>query len=268
MKAGTTSLHEYLNQHPQVFMSREKELKLFHRDDWRNHLDWYREQFPVEAPVRGESSPGYTMHPVVPDVSARAHELIPGARLIYLVRDPVERLRAHYVEFLALGLEKDDFEVALADYDRPSNAYVMASRYAYQLDRYRQLFPDSQILVVDQTDLWRSRRHTLRRIFEFLGVDPNVDSPAFDLVHNTRAKKMGFNRLGLRLHERGLLLPIVHRSRVLPRQLRELSKRLVVKRMPEQTFPDGLRRELEAHLRHDADELRRYTGMRLEHWSV
>src|SRR5205823_11980303 len=84
-KAGTTSLHRYLDLHPSIFMSRSKELQLFNQDDWRERRDWYRAQFPTAAPVRGESSGAYTMHPVLPCVPERIKATIPDARLIYLV---------------------------------------------------------------------------------------------------------------------------------------------------------------------------------------
>src|SRR5438067_3804457 len=161
-KAGTTSLHRYLDLHPEIFMSRMKELQLFSRDDWRDRLGWYREQFPSAVPVRGEASPVYSMHPWFPSVPERIHEVIPDARLIYLVRDPVERLVAQYVEFYALHLEDRPIEEALSDYDSPSNRFVMASRYALQLDRFREFFPDSQIIVLDQRELLTARSATMR----------------------------------------------------------------------------------------------------------
>ena len=92
-KGGTTSLHHYLGAHPDVFMSRRKELGLFDREDWRDRVEWYERQFPDRPRgYAGESSPAYSMHPTVAGVPERIHELLPDARLIYLVRDPVERL--------------------------------------------------------------------------------------------------------------------------------------------------------------------------------
>src|SRR5213079_2076886 len=136
-KSGTTSLHAYLDRHPAIAMSGKKELQLFSGDDWEERLDWYRSQFLVRAPVRGESSPSYSMDPILPHVPERARRVVPRARIIYLVRDPIERLRAHYVEFVAILREKRTFEQAMADYDKPSNVYVMTSRYAHQLECWR-----------------------------------------------------------------------------------------------------------------------------------
>ena len=267
-KSGTTSLHRYLALHPSVYMSRTKELKLFIHEDWRARLDWYRAQFPSSARVRGESSPAYTMHPWFPSVPERINETVPGARLIYLVRDPVDRLLAQYVEFVALLLERRPLQEALADYDSPSNRFVMASRYAHQLDRYRELFPDSQILVLDQQDLLASRQTTLREVFAFLGVEPDFSTPDFDLVHNDRERKLQANRRGLWLHERGLLRPARRATRVLPDGLRERLKSVVAEPVSTPDLDPLLRSELQECLREDAERLRAYTGKPFARWSV
>src|SRR5215207_2554839 len=89
-KCGTTSLWLYLNQHPQIAFSIEKEPAFFVRDDYLDHLDWYESLFE-EATVVGEASTLYTTFLVHVDVPARIHGMVPDAKLIYMVRDPVER---------------------------------------------------------------------------------------------------------------------------------------------------------------------------------
>ena len=267
-KAGTTSLHRYLSRHPEIFMSRIKELKLFIHDDWRERLDRYRTNFPAAAPVRGESSPAYSMHPWWPGVPERVSEVIPEAKLIYMVRDPVERLLGQYVEMRIAHQEDRPIDRALADYDRPSNRLAMPSRYAYQLDRWRARFPDSRILVLDQRDLLESRGNTLSRVFSFLGVDPAFESPEFERLHNKRQGKMRANRLGVWLYSRGWLSRAQDASRMLPDAVRERLKLAVAEPVPTPSLDPGLRAALEAYLREDADRLREYTRQRFEHWSV
>jgi hypothetical protein len=267
-KAGTTSLHRYLDLHPEIFMSRVKELKLFIRDDWRDHLGWYREQFPSSLPVRGESSPAYSMDPWWPHVPERVRELVPDARMIYMVRDPVDRLVAQWVEMYADHDEHRPMTEALADYDQPSNKVVMPSRYAYQLDRWREHFPDDRILVLDQRDLLQSRSETLRRAFSFLGVDADFDSEAFERLHNERGGKHRANRLGVWIYHRGWLARAQDSSRFLPDGIRDRLKRAVAEPVSTPPLDPVLRGELEAYLREDADRLRAQTGLRLEHWSV
>src|SRR4051794_37024426 len=72
-KAGTTSLHAYLDQHPDIGMSKPKELFYFSYEDWRERRAWYERFFRDDTPVRGESCPQYAMHPAFPDVSRRVH---------------------------------------------------------------------------------------------------------------------------------------------------------------------------------------------------
>ena len=267
-KCGTSALHAYLAHHPQVFMSRQKELQLFNHDDWRERLPWYREQFATDAPVRGESSPAYSMDPWFPDVPRRVREVTPDARIIYLVRDPVPRTVAQYVEHVAIRLEDRGMADALADYESPTNRYVMASRYAYQLDRWREHFADARILVMDQRDLLTRRGDALREVFAFLGVDAGFTTAAFDRRHNERSTKMRANRFGLWLHERGQLMRARDATRGLPGRLREPLKRAVASPVTTPELDDGLRRELEEHLRADADRLRAYTGRSFDHWTV
>jgi hypothetical protein len=267
-KAGTTSLHEYLDLHPAVYMTRPKELKFFNRPDWRSDIDGYKSHFAVAAEVRGESSPLYSMDPFQPSVPERIRELVPETRLIYLVRDPVERLIAQYVEFYALRLEDRGIDEALRHYESRDNMHVMASRYAYQLDRYREHFPDSQILVVEQRQLAEDRAGTMRRVFEFLQVDPEFRSPRFDTVHNERARKLRLNTAGHWLRRHGQLQRVRRVSRVLPDPLRERSKALLTNPVATPSLDPVLRSELAAYLREDADRLRAYTGMALDHWSA
>lgn len=267
-KSGTTSLHAYLDEHPAVSMSQKKELQLFSGDDWEQRLDWYRGHFLVRAPVRGESSPSYSMDPMLPHVPQRAQRVVPGARIVYVVRDPVDRLLAHYVEFVAILREKRSFQEAIADYDSPSNVYAMTSRYAHQLDRWRDYYPDAQILVVDQRDLLTDRRATLGGVFRFLGVDDSFWSPEFDRMHNTRQRKLLLNSRGLWLYGKGLYELTLRAANAMPERLGRRTLSVIGQDIPKPVLDPGLREELGAYLHEDADRMRAYTGKQFDHWSV
>ena len=76
LKCGTTSLHHYLNLHPEVGMSRPKELNFFVAElNWELGADWYRSHFPADAAVRGETSPHYTNRPRFEGVAERMREM-------------------------------------------------------------------------------------------------------------------------------------------------------------------------------------------------
>ena len=111
-KAGTTALYAYLRWHPGITGPSWKEVSFFDRHWWRGEA-WYRGQFPLRGRGRlvGEASPSYLFHPLAPE---RVHSLVPGARLVALVRDPVARAYSHYQHEVALGREPLGFEDALA----------------------------------------------------------------------------------------------------------------------------------------------------------
>lgn len=171
MKAGTTSLYHYLRGHDQIFMSRIKELDFFVTEsNWSRGLSWYRHQFSgAEAALaRGEASTLYTKFPEYQGVPERIAGIIPDVQLIYVVRDPVVRLRSHYQHRVMTGAETAPPEVALLE----NPMYLSCSRYAMQVERYLDHFPREQILIVRNEALRSDRQATVRGVYEFLGVDP------------------------------------------------------------------------------------------------
>src|SRR5262249_9523812 len=98
-KAGTTSLHEYLSLHPQIFMSEEKELSFFDADGrWGRGIDWYKANFDARYPINGESSPQYSRYPRTPGVPERIKSVLGMPKIIYAIRDPVDRILSDYVQ--------------------------------------------------------------------------------------------------------------------------------------------------------------------------
>src|SRR5688500_4010417 len=97
LKCGTTSIHHYLGLHPEVQMSKPKELNFFVSElNWDLGIPWYKSRFDSRFPVRGESSPHYTNQPRFRGVAERIRDNVPDARLIYMVRDPISRILSHW----------------------------------------------------------------------------------------------------------------------------------------------------------------------------
>jgi hypothetical protein len=186
MKCGTTSLHYYLGLHPEIRMSREKELDFFIEErSWNRGVAWYARQFDARGAVRGESSPNYTAAGRFPGVAARMRTVVPEAKLIFMVRDPIERLISHWIHNYAHGRERRAFADVLDD-----ERYLERSMYATQLRPYLEAFPREQILVLDMNDLRVDRLSVLGRVFRFLGVDPSFVSRRFRLeLHPTAGKR-------------------------------------------------------------------------------
>jgi hypothetical protein len=175
MKCGTTSLHHYLGLHPEIFMSRRKELDFFIEDlNWKKGIAWYAAQFPEPAAIRGEASPRYSLHPVYRGVPQRIHQVLPDVKLVYVVRDPVQRVISHYMHDVIERSEQRTLEAILEQDER--NHYVHCSRYWMQLEQYRCVFPTRQVLVIRQEDLLEQRAGILRSVFRFLEVDESFAS--------------------------------------------------------------------------------------------
>ena len=136
LKCGTTSLHHYLNLHPRGRDVATEGAQLLRR---RAQLgarapSGTRATSTAAAPVRGESSPHYTNLPRFEGVAERMRELLDDeTRLVYMVRDPIDRLLSHYLHNVGGGYESRPLAEAVAD---PESAYVARGRYATQLEPY------------------------------------------------------------------------------------------------------------------------------------
>jgi hypothetical protein len=186
-KCGTSALHYYLGLHPEISMSSPKELNFFIKpDEWRRGVEWYEGHFSDGAAVRGESSPNYTSFPRNKGVPRRMSKVLPDAKLIYLVRDPLERIVSAYIHNLSRGREKRGLTTALA---KPRSTYLVRSRYYRQVEGFLDFYPPSQLLILEQDDLLNRRPETLAATFRFLGVDDSFWSPRYErLRHETRNK--------------------------------------------------------------------------------
>lgn len=166
MKCATTALHRYLDGHPDIAMSTPKELNFFFGPNWNRGPGWYGEHFRPAA-ARGESSPGYTS-PDHPEVAARMAAVIPDTRLIYLVRDPVDRALSQYRHHWADGTENRPLREALFD---PGSQYVSRSRYCERLLPFLEHFDVRRLAIVSQERLRADPRGVLHGLFRFAGVD-------------------------------------------------------------------------------------------------
>lgn len=183
MKCGTSALHRQLDRHPEVAMAPAKELNFFfgpasaphdrpqdwwRTGQWHRGTTWYAAQHDGDAPVRGESSPGYT-DPSHPEVVGRMHRIVPGVRLLYLVRDPVERAVSQWRHHARDGTEHRPVEDAVLD---PESQYLARSRYAERVAPFLERFRRDQLLTVVQERLLAQPRVELSRVYAHIGADP------------------------------------------------------------------------------------------------
>ena len=280
MKGGTTSLHGYLDEHPQIQMTAVKETNFFAGPpsgkpyakgaERVSRLDEYERLFDPAVSVRGEASPSYTMYPRRKGVPERIEEVVPEAKFIYLVRDPIDRLLSHYHHSLSVDGRRQSLREALGDYRDPECPFTCPGFYASQLDRYLRHFPQERILVVDQTDLRERRAATLREVFGFLAVEESFVSPQFE-------REMNAGR-DLRTHSSAVVLLRRARTRVGPlwrslpvgvrRSIRASVHRLAGRPLEPPSLDEALRAELQELYADDAARLRTLTGKPFASWSV
>jgi hypothetical protein len=263
LKCGTTSLHHYLNLHPEIAMSRPKELNFFVEElNWPLGPAWYASHFDAEAPVRGESSPHYTNRPRFEGVARRLAETAPDARLIYMVRDPVDRMLSHYLHNIGGGYDDRPLEEALAE---PDTAYVDRGRYFFQLEPYLDHFDRDRIELVTREELKTDRAATMRRVFAFLAVDEAFTSDEFEREWETgTAKSSGrFRAMDRAVRLPGLRAIDRHFDR-LPERMRWAVERVVhdpdAGAAPKPHLPPELRAKLVERYRPDVEKLEEWSG--------
>ena len=268
MKSGTTSLHHYLSLHPEIFMSEDKEPTFFTAEkNWNRGVSWYSSLFPTDKPVRGESSPDYTKYPAIQGVPARIHSVVPDVRLVYLVREPVERIVSHYIDAYSFGRVHKPINRELANFE--DHHFVNCSRYYMQLEQYFEYFDSDGMLVITSEELRGRREATMRKAFAFLGVDASFTAPEFGVVLYTAEEKRRNTRLGyflLRIGDRvrhSALRPYLSPKLMAP--IRTLNAR-TARPIPRPELDPSLRSELVDYLRPDVERLRSLTKNPLLDW--
>ena len=168
MKAGTTSLFHDLEKNRAICFPK-KEPSFLTRYDVPRATAAYRELFHMAQPdqIVGEASTGYSMTPRFPGVAEKALACFgPDLKIIYLVRNPIQRALSHHYHSMSYGVAHLDPGIAL----REDPDFLAVSRYAMQLDPWRAVFPSAQIRVVVAEEYYASRQETIARICGFLGV--------------------------------------------------------------------------------------------------
>ena len=213
MKAGTTSLFKYLSKHPDLYLSVPKEVHFFDGgknpkvDTFAKGEAWYRAHFPLKKELSKnakvyEASPVYIFNPLAPK---RIFDTVPDVKLILLLRNPTERAVSHYLHgarrnwddlpfYEALQAEEARLKPLIAAQDYKNRAYIEYSyksrgRYKEQIERYLQYFAREQMLIIDSKNLFSHTDRTVRRVFEFIGVNSDFQVDDFSTVNSAPNKK-------------------------------------------------------------------------------
>lgn len=199
-KCGTTSLYNYLVQHPQVIPPHTfKEIHFFDLN-FHQGIDWYRSQFHPLADgqdfLTGEATPYYLFHPLVP---GRLFDNFPQTKLIVLLRNPVMRAISHYYHEVKLGFEKLPLDAAiLAEENRLEGeiekikyeenyysfnhqhfTYLSRGIYLEQLKHWFSFFPREQFLILKSELFYQHPDLFFNQVLEFLELSP-YHLPAYE----------------------------------------------------------------------------------------
>jgi hypothetical protein len=194
MKGGTSTLNAWLRHHPQVMFSAIKEVHYFN-DHYDRGERWYRTYFPLWEQWLGgrcalEATPAYLYRSSV--VMPRMHALVPDARLILLLRNPVTRAISHYGHQVQRGVEHRPAAEALMSPDPPAkgkpNHYKRRGLYADQIEQVLGFYPREQLLVLRSEDFFTQPTAAYGRVQAFLGLSSQPPPPLSPVENVGRAR--------------------------------------------------------------------------------
>jgi len=281
-KSGTTTLFEYLDRHPGVFMCRPKEPDFFCRDEqYARGLAWYASLFADAEPGQlcGEASTHYTNSPRFPDAASRIAQHLPGAKLIFIMREPVGRAYSLYVQGIKTAQNVDGITTpphTFEDHLANDFGFTDAIDYLAQIKLYREHFPRESFLFLLFEDLVQDPGRTLDQITDLLGVDRfPEDVRALDLKSNVATEH--FDRVTRsQIAAKVKRIPFAQAiSNALPQSVREFTYRLLRRsgggqKVAEQMKPPPMlpetRAKLDSQFRGRNRELSEYLGIDLSAW--
>lgn len=175
MKCATSTMHDQLVQVPGVSMSDPKEPNFFSDEsNWAKGMSWYQSLFESMPPsdLKGESSTHYTKLPTYPECAERLYKHLPEAKLIYVMRDPIDRIVSQYIHEWSQRVIEDG--CSIDDAIRRYPILLEYSKYAEQLEPYINRYETGSILPVFYERLTSDPQSELERVTRFLGIQSSV----------------------------------------------------------------------------------------------
>ncbi len=247
-KAGTTSLKNYLFEHPEIYMV-EKEIHFFDKN-WDKGITWYEEKFSNydNKKVIGEKTPGY----MYTDVK-RIKSVLPDIKLIFLLRNPVDRAYSQYWHDVRKGRENLTFEEAIR---KENTTYKERGKYIIYLKKFEEHYKKSNMMFLLTEDLKNNRLESVRSVLEFLDVDENYK---FKDLGEENVGGMPRSKFIAKFAEKKAIKNSPH--------LYRLIKMVNLKRkgkLPE--IKKESRKYLEEYFSKYNEELSKFTGLNLDKW--
>jgi hypothetical protein len=196
MKCGTTTLNAWLREHPRVAFSSVKEIHFFDKH-YAEGINWYRTHFPIWEKVAKaatctiEATPSYLFR--ANTTAQRMQRCVPRAKLIIMLRDPVQRAISHYNHSMRNGTETRSPEVALTSAqgqrNRQPNPYKQRGLYAEQIREFLRFYDRSQLLILKSELFFRNPKTVFHATQEFLNINP-IPLPDYSPPRNSNKPKV------------------------------------------------------------------------------
>lgn len=279
-KSATTSLANLLNQHPEIGLGSIKEPNFFsHQQRFARGLDWYSSLYDdVRADQLAlDASTGYTRWPQNPGTAARIHACAPDAKLVYLMRHPVERAYSHFVHRWTKELYPDSpFRLSFEEHVKNDPICIDSSNYRAQIEEYLKYFPRESLLCVFTHDFEVDAIGVAQEICRFVGVSDSAD--CFDRApsRDNQSQEYLKGRVRVRVTNKIKSIPILKSSiALIPKPVRSglygLTRRTQLGNWAERDFtPPKLTAEVRQRtLQLFADSnawVAQFTGRDLSHW--
>lgn len=265
-RSGTTSLFKYLEKHPDIFMSEIKEINFFSNEKyWRKGVGWYEQHFS-EATQKciGEASTSYTSHPSLSKAPERIFKYMPDAKLIYVVRDPIDRFISHYLHRVTRGLESREITSIINNHQ--DDFLLTQGKYYLQLQQYLEHFPIEHIKLLSIENLKNNPAETVRSIYKFLDIDTSISDAQTHTHHNANTTVTRKSRFGQHIlnfyHNNIEQVAYPYSFKKLFLKAAEIG---AVKVEPPSLNEDSLN-ILKDYYRNDIDCLKQFTLLDLETW--
>ena len=180
-KSGTTSLHNILVQHPEIYLPKQKEIHFFDNDDnFKKGIDWYKQHFydAKQDNVIGEITPDYMFYDFAPQRMKTA--LGENVKLIFMLRDPVERAYSEYLFNVRRGYFNKPFEEVIEDeksfdpnkFENRYYIHIYRSLYSQHIKNIQQTFKNAENItyIIFEEDFLKNKQKTFSDLYEFLKV--------------------------------------------------------------------------------------------------
>ena len=190
-KCGTTALWNFLNELPEVCMAAMKEPKFFTElkgsmetqikgdgprtsGNYEKGIEWYSSLFEncKKDQILGEAS---TLYFCNYDAAEKIHRYVPNVKLIFMLRNPAQRIYSHYRQEYKLGFNFPDFEEMISQNHPRFRFYLDISKYKKHLERFYSLFSESQILILLMDDFRLDPEKEYKKVTDFLGLSFTVN---------------------------------------------------------------------------------------------